>query len=153
MEQPYHHPQPPDRPSFGDVWLRFVALVPGDPSRGFVSYYQFRIMLSATGEDVGRINFRVGDTHHVTLVAGHIGYEIAEAHRGHGYSLQACRAIAPFVASIYPAVIITCDPDNIASRTTIERLGSEFLDEVEVPEHEPAFTCGSRFKRRYLWTL
>lgn len=123
---------------------------PADPSQDFVPMYHFRI-LAADGSDVGHINFRVGDTEHVRVCAGHIGFEIREQFRGHGYALQACRAIAPFVQSISGAVTITCDPDNVASMRTIERLGANFTDEVPVPPHDPHYKRGSRKKRRYKW--
>src|SRR5205809_5167051 len=100
-------PLPPEALSSGDVLLRFVKVVSGETSRGFVPFYHFRIL--AAGSDVGHINFRVGDTEHVRISAGHIGFEILEPFRGHGYALQACRAIAPFVRSLYGAVTITCD--------------------------------------------
>lgn len=100
---------------------------------------------------MGHINFRVGDTEHVRVCAGHVGFEVSEAHRGHGYALQACRAIAPFVASLYETVTITCDPENQASRRIIEQLGASFVDEVPVPPHDPQYQKGSRWKRRYRW--
>ena len=143
-------PVPPESLSSGDVTLRFVRVVPGEPSRGFVPYYHFRI-LAADGAEVGHINFRVGNTEHVRLCAGHIGFEIREAYRGRGYALQACRAIAPFVRSVYQVVTITCDPDNLASMRTIERLGARFVDVVAVPPHDPHYQRGSRIKRRYKW--
>ena len=141
---------PPADLSHGGVQLRFVKVVPGEPKRGFVPYYHFRI-LAPDGPDVGHINFRVGDTEHVRICAGHVGFEVIESHRGHGYALRACQAIAPFVASVYDAVIITCDPDNLASQRTIERLGACLVDEVDVPPHDPHYQRGSRRKRRYRW--
>ena len=142
---------PPDTLCFGEVRLSFVRVIPGDPSRDFVPAYHFRI-LAADGSDVGHINFRIGDTEHVRVCAGHIGFQILEPFRGHGYAFQACRAIAPFVRSVYEAVTITCDPDNRASIRIIERLGASFTDEVPVPAHDPNFQRGSRSKRRYRWT-
>lgn len=142
---------PPDTLSFGEVRLSFVRVIPGDPSQGFVPQYHFRILV-ADGSDVGHIHFRVGDSEHVRVCAGHIGFEIREQYRGHGYALQACRAVAPFVRTVYDAVTITCDPDNLASRRTIERLGATFMDEVSVPEYDPHYKRGSRSKRRYRWT-
>ena len=144
-------PVPPKTLSAGGVTLRFVSLVPGAASRGLVPYYHLRI-LAADGSDVGHINFRVGDTEHVRICAGHIGFEVLERFRGHGYALQACRAIAPFVRSVRDAVIMTCDPDNQASMRTIEGLGATFIDEVAVPPHDPHYQRGSRTKRRYRWT-
>jgi tagatose 1,6-diphosphate aldolase len=141
---------PPGNLSFGDVRLRFVQVIAGEPSKGFVPAYHFRIV-NAGASDVGHINFRIGDTEHVHFCAGHIGFEIREEFRGHGYAYQACCAIAPFVRSVYRGVMITCDSDNFASIKTICRLGARFIDEVPVPPHEPAYLRGSRIKRRYEW--
>ena len=137
--------------SSGRVRLRFVRVAPGDAARGFVPAWHFRILIP-DGSDVGHINFRIGDTEHVRVCAGHIGFEILEAFRGHGYALHACRAMAPFIRSVYAAVTLTCDPDNFASRITIERLGAAFIDEIDVPPHDPHYQRGSRSKRRYRWT-
>ena len=143
-------PVPPANLAYGLVSLRFVKVVPGEPSRGLVYYYHFQI-LSTDGSDVGHINFRVGDTDHVLLCAGHIGFQILEQFRGHGYAAEACRAIAPLIRSIYDEVTITCDPENHASRKTIERLGARFVDEITVPQTDPAYRGGARRKRRYRW--
>lgn len=145
-------PAPPDNLASGQVRLRFVQIFPGDAPRGFVPYYHFRILL-AGNVDVGHINFRVGETEHVRLCAGHIGYEIIEGFRGHGFARQACEALAPFVRSLYPAVTLTCDPDNHASKRTIERLGACFVDEVTVSPDDGHGERGSRTKHRYRWTL
>lgn len=136
--------------TFDQVSLRFSKMVAGEPEFGYAPYYHFRVHL-ADGSNVGHLNFRVGDSEHVRLVAGHIGYEIAESFRGHGYAYQACRAIAPFVRRFYASVIITSDPDNAASVKTIERLGCVFLDEVPVPPHEGVYRRGSGRKKRYAW--
>lgn len=125
-------------------------MLPGDPMLGMVPAYHFRV-IEPGGSDAGHINFRVGNTQHVLLCAGHIGFGIHELFRGHGYALQACHAIAPLVRLAYQAVTITCDPDNHASRRTIERLGARFLDIVPVPPDDPAYLRGSRQKRRYEW--
>lgn len=144
-------PPPPDDLGFGSVRLHFVELTPGNAARGFVPSYHFRILL-ADGTDAGHLNFRVGDSDHVRLYAGHIGYEVRETHRGHGYAYQACRAVEPFVRRIYSAAVITCDPDNIASRKTIEKLDARFIEEIPVAPHDPHFTRGSKRKLRYEWS-
>ena len=141
-------PAPPENLSFDQVALRFIRIEPAEPSRGFVPYYNFRILVG--GDDVGHINFRVGETEHL-VYAGHIGFQVIKGFRGHGYAFQACRAIAPLVSLIYPEVMITCDPDNTASRRTIERLGASFIEEIPVPMHDPNYQRGSRTKRRYRW--
>lgn len=143
-------PAPPETLSCGEIVLRFVKTVPGEPSRGIVPYYHFNVLLH-NGTNVGHLNFRVGDTDHIRIAAGHIGFQILEEYRGHGYASAACRAVAPFVRRFYESVTITCDPDNHASARTIERLGATFLDEVAVPPRDPSFQNGSRRKRRYHW--
>lgn len=143
-------PFPPETLAFDRVTLRFVRILPGDLSLGLVPAYHFCV--GVEGVDVGHINFRVGHTPHVLISAGHIGFAIGELFRGHRYAWQSCRAIAAFVRTVYPSVIITCDPDNHASRRTIERLGASFLNEVPVPPEDPQYQRGSRFKRRYEWT-
>lgn len=123
----------------------------GDRSRGFVPSYHFRIE-TRDGSDAGHINFRVGNTQHVRLAAGHIGFEVRELFRGHGYALEACRALAPFVRSVSGSVTVTCDPDNVGSRRTLEHLGATFMGEVDVPPGDPHYERGSRRKLRYRWT-
>ena len=141
---------PPEGLAFGRVKLRFDKVVPGDAAKGLVPYYHFRILLPDNTE-VGHINFRVGNTDHIRGSAGHIGYQVLQEYRGNGYALDACRALAPFVRTIYPAVNITCNPDNHASRRTIENLGARFVDEIAVPEDDPQYASGARRKRRYEW--
>lgn len=145
-------PPPPPDLARGQVSLRFVQIFPGDTPHGFAPYYHFRILI-AGNLDVGHINLRVGDTDHVRLCAGHIGYEITKAFRGHGFARQACQALAPFVRTFYAEVMITCDPDNHASKRTIERLGACFLDEVPVPPDDPHYERGARSKVRYRWIV
>jgi tagatose 1,6-diphosphate aldolase len=143
-------PVPPETLSHGEVILRFARVVFGDTKRGLVPYFHYRILIPV-GMDAGHINFRIGNTEHVRHCVGHIGFEISEWFRGNNFAFQACRAIAPFVRSVYRAAIITCDPDNQASRRTIEALGARFIDEMDVPPHDPQYELGSRKKRRYAW--
>lgn len=141
---------PPSLLRADEVTLEFSHLTEGDASKGFVPGYHFRI-LNGTGEDVGHINFRVGDSEHIRLAAGHIGFEIKPPHRGHGYGRQACFAIAPWVTKVSQKVLITSDPDDVPSLKTIERICAVYLDEVDVPEDDPHYSRGSRRKRRFEW--
>lgn len=145
-------PTPPNDLVFDQVHLKFIRIVPGDASSGLVPFHHFRI-LTVDGSDAGHINFKVGDTEHVRLYAGHIGFEVSEPFRGRGLAFQACRAIAPFVRAFYTTVTMTSDPDNQASIRTIEQLGASFVDEVTVPPHDPQYQRGSRSKKRFRWNL
>jgi predicted acetyltransferase len=145
-----HLPEAPRDLSHGEVSLRFSHFVIPESGRGLAPFYHFRI-LAAGAREVGHINFRIGASEHVQLCAGHIGYAIKEEYRGQRYASQACRALAPFIRSIYPEVILTCDPDNLPSIRTIERLGAVFIDEIDIPKHDPGYQQGARRKRRYRW--
>jgi predicted acetyltransferase len=140
---------PPDELVASPVTLRFAMIGSGDADRGFVPYYHYRVFVA--GVDVGHINLRVGDTEHVRLAAGHIGFEIGPAYRGHRYAFHACQALAPFARIIRSEFLITCDPENYASRRTIELLGATLIDEVLVPSHDPHYERGSRTKQRFRW--
>lgn len=143
-------PEPPEGLAFEDVNLFYVGVMPGDERRGLVPYYHHRILVESA--DVGHINFKVGDTDHVRLYAGHVGFEVKPVYRGHGYAEKACRALIPLMTQHYEDVILTADPTNLASLRTIERLGASFENELPVPETDPQFLRGARTKRRYRWS-
>lgn len=134
------------------VTLHFDSIKPVDVEKGYVPYYHFRV-IDNTGNNVGHINFRIGNTNHVLFCAGHIGYEIKDMFRGHSYAYHACITIAPFVRSFYPSVVLTCNPDNLASKITIEKLHCKFLGEHQLDENEQAYKNGERTRNRYLWCL
>ena len=133
----------------GGVALRFSrVVVPLD--RRQAPYYHFRIL--AGTRDVGHINLRIGDSEHVRRVVGHVGYGIRKRDRGHRYALLACRALAPFARMIAEEVIVTCDPENHASRRTLERLtGGRPGEPVAVPRMDPHYRRGARRKLRFRW--
>jgi predicted acetyltransferase len=96
--------------------------------------YRFDVRLVADGTRVGHINLRVDPAGERTRHVGHIGYGIDEPHRGHGYAGRACRLLLPTVAACgIDPVWITCAPDNPASMRTLQRLGAELVEVVDVP--------------------
>ncbi|MAX25347.1 MAG: GNAT family N-acetyltransferase [Phycisphaeraceae bacterium] len=145
-------PPAPDDLAFASVVLRCdrIVMALADPS--YVPYYHFHIH-NTQGAELGHINFRVGDTEHIRKVAGHIGYAIHSEQRGNGYAAQACEAIRPWVRHFYDEVWITCDPQNIASRRTIEKLDTRYVDTIDIPEHEKQYQLGTRQKCRYRWRV
>jgi len=142
-------PAPPQGLKHDDVSLFFVGVMPGDEGRGLAPYYHHRILVDDA--DVGHINFRVGESDHVRLYAGHIGFQIKPVYQGRGFAGKACQALAPLAWQHYDHVILTADPGNVASIRTIEKLGARFENEIAVPPSDPQFGGGSRSKRRYRW--
>lgn len=141
---------PPSEMHSGPIKLVLENTVDIEPGGDLVPFYHFSIM-DKKGNRVGHLNFKVGDTPHVRQCAGHIGYEVLPGYRGNAYAYFACDAIRPFVKTFYASVILTCDPGNISSIKTIEKLNGKYIDEIKVPEHDPAYKRGSRRKRRYEW--
>jgi len=142
---------PPTQLRSGPVRLQFDKKVPAEPGGERVPFYHFKI-LNEDDVIVGHINFRVGDTRHIRMCAGHIGYNILLRYRGSRFSYHACKALAPFIRQHYDRVIITADPSNLPSLSIIEKLGAVFIDEIEVPEDDPAYADGARKKRRFEWS-
>jgi predicted acetyltransferase len=64
-------------------------------------------------------------------VGGHIGYDVPPQHRRRGHATAMLRGILPLAASGLglERVLITCDPDNVASRKVIEACGDVLEDE------------------------
>ena len=44
---------------------------------------------------------------------------------------------------------VTCDPENVASRQTLERVGARFVEEVDVPADCVIYQSGHPRKCRY----
>ncbi len=119
-----------------------------------VPTYQFRMIHLETREELGSIRLRVGSTPHVELYAGHVGYSVHSSHRGHRYAARALRLLLPLARELnLDPLWITCDPDNVASRRTLERAGAEFIEIVDVPENCIIYQSGHPRKCRYRLSL
>jgi predicted acetyltransferase len=134
----------------GRISLKFEKIVSIEPGSELVPYYHFNIM-DEDQSTVGHINFRVGETRHIMMCAGHIGYEVLPEYRGNLYSYHACKALTPFIKLHYDQVIMTVDPANLPSIRIIEKLGAKFINEIKVPADDPAYAGGARNKKRYEW--
>ncbi|MGE5611779.1 MAG: GNAT family N-acetyltransferase, partial [Bacillota bacterium] len=98
---------------------------------------------------MGHVSFRIGD-HWNIKYAGQIGYVVEEAFRGHRYAERSSRLLLPFVRRHgLEEIWITCGPDNLASRRTLEGLGAELVEIVDVPPEYPMPEGAIRQKCRY----
>lgn len=60
---------------------------------------------------------------------GHIGYSVRPSARGRGHASRALRLGLAHAAGLgLERVLLTCDPDNLASQRTIERAGGVYED-------------------------
>ena len=116
-----------------EIFLRRMALPKDDPDHKWDPAYHFLICDSA-GTAVGGCNLRLGHSE-ALYYAGNIGYIIEEPYRGRHYAGKACLLLFELARRHgMRYVIITCNPDNWASRKTCEYAGGELVEIVELPE-------------------
>ena len=105
----------------------------GNPERNWVPAYYFNIC-DKEGRVMGCCDLRVGYNEN-TYYGGHIGYSIDEPYRGHHFAAKACRLLFSLAKKHgMEYVIITCNPDNYASRKTCEHIKGKLLEIAELPE-------------------
>jgi predicted acetyltransferase len=122
----------------GDLELRLADYAPHSFHKA--PTYFFRMMSVARNEELGTINLRIGSSAHLERYAGHIGYGVHPPHRGHHYAARSVTLLLPLARRhALDPVWITCDPENAASRRSLEIAGAEFVEIVDVPKD-----CGIR---------
>ena len=142
------------RLSDGEIAVRVRETCPEDFLRGYVPVYKFDVLLADTETIIGSVDRRIGDTDHLALYAGHIGYGIEPEYRGNRYAAKACILIKQAaLAHGFKTLWITCNPDNQASRRTCEILVAHFVEIVDLPEYTDMYQKGERQKCRYRWNL
>ena len=129
----------------GDMTLRIIEKKEG--GRVQLPYYYYEILVD--GIPVGKISIRIGDNFH-TYYNGHIGYEVDETARGHGYARRACGLVLDVArAHGMTRLYVTCTEDNIASYHTIENLGAKLLEICDMPREYFAWYEGIPRHRVY----
>ncbi|MGN0479472.1 MAG: GNAT family N-acetyltransferase [Hominenteromicrobium sp.] len=135
-----------------EIVLTLERTAAGDAARGWVPAYHFAICNPA-GEKMGACDLRIGHND-LLYYGGNIGYRIEEPYRGHHYAAKACRllfALAKRHGLGY--VIITCNPDNFASRKTCAYAGGTLLEIVDLPQDSDMRQHGETQKCIYRWEL
>ncbi|WP_158643141.1 GNAT family N-acetyltransferase [Pseudoduganella lurida] len=128
-----------------------TAFIPANSPWG-VRAWRYHIV--ADGTRVGTISLRDGHTRVYTHLLGHIGFAVDAAHRGHGYAARAVLLLLPEVAQLrIDTAWITTTPDNAACRRTLERIGCELVEAVEIPPYYETYRRGERVKLRYRLAL
>jgi predicted acetyltransferase len=98
----------------------------------------------------GGIGLRITLNYETVMYSGHIGYHVYPPSRGRHFAERACRLLMPLAkAHGIDPLWITCNPDNIPSRRTCERLGGLLVEIVPVPTDHPLYHRGETEKCRY----
>src|SRR5688500_15079716 len=129
---------------------------PPDQTKSQVAQYHFWMRLrSARGYRPpvpfgGGVGLRISDSINTRTYYGHIGYNVFPPARGRHFAERAVRLILP-LARLHDlrTLWITCNPDNVPSRRTCERLGASLIEVVDLPLDHPLYQRGERQKCRY----
>jgi predicted acetyltransferase len=133
-----------------ELLLRLDRIAAANADRGHSPAYHFGLFREGTEKEIGQFVLRVGWTKNIILYGGHVGYTINPEERGHSYAPRAVRLLLPIAwGHGLPEVWITCNPDNIASIRTCERLGAIFRGNVPLPINTDMYVRGERSKNRY----
>ncbi|PUB11431.1 GNAT family N-acetyltransferase [Paenisporosarcina sp. OV554] len=136
-----------------EIDLIIEQKIPENKVKGFVPTYCYAINLTGTKLTIGTIDLRIGNNT-LTYYGGHIGYGIDKKHRGHHYAAKACKLLGKVaLAHGMDELIITCNPENIASQKTCIRIGAELIEIVDLPTDTDMYLEGERQKCIYKWRI
>lgn len=111
-------------------------------------YYD--ILLHDSKQKVGTIDLRL-TVEGFMYYYGNIGYNVIEKYRGNNYAYYACMLLFKVAKKEFglDTLLVTCSPDNIASKKTLEKLHGTLIAKVDVPEQHELYKLGE--KRKYVY--
>lgn len=122
-------------------------------SNQYVRSIVYGIYLHHTNTRIGNCDIRLGHNDEL-YYAGNIGYHINPPYRGHSYAYDACQILFEVARKNgMTDLIITCSPDNIPSRCTLERLNGQYVETVNVPKNHWLYKRGETVKEIYRYNL
>ena len=136
------------------VRLKLIRKNPIDDIKKYVPSIEYEIVIDSKREVVGRCVLRIGHNDN-TYWGGNIGYCIYEKFRGHGYAYEACLLLFEIAkAKGLSEIYITCNPENIASKRTCEKLPMGVLLGIfEIPADNEMRAKGEYRKCIFKYTL
>lgn len=110
-------------------------------------YYQ--IFEHNTNNLIGYCGVRFGENEELYYL-GNIEYEILNEYRGNNYAVKASILLKQIADALnIKDLKITCNPDNIASVKTIEKLGCKFIEIAKIPKGHKLYKKGERLVAVY----
>ncbi|MBE5989797.1 acetyltransferase (GNAT) family protein [Lacrimispora xylanisolvens] len=135
-----------------DIYLKLDKKTAGNIRKQWLPAYHFTIC-DMHGDEVGGCDLRIGYNKNA-YYGGNIGYHIDENYRGHHYAGKACLLLFQLAKKHkMDYLIITCNPDNHASRKTCEYAGGTLEEIVEIPEDNDMRKIGETEKCIYRFSL
>lgn len=103
------------------------------------------LVAEVDGALVGRASIRHELNEFLAHQGGHIGYAVLPAHRRRGHATEILRQSLVIARALgIDRVLVTCDDDNLASATVIERCGGTFDGHVD------SVLDGTRMRRYWI---
>lgn len=135
-----------------EIYLELQKTVDGDEEKDWLPAYHFMIRKNS-GEVIGSCDLRIGYNQNV-YYGGNIGYNVIPEYRGHHYAGKACKLLFLLAKQHgMDYIIITCNPENYASRKTCEYVGGRLKETVDLPEENDMYQEGERVKCIYRFEL
>jgi len=136
----------------GELRLELMHLSPRDLVKDWVPAFCFAMRCGES--HAGQIQLRVGQMPELVLYRGHIGYGVDPAYRGKRFAARSVRLLLPLARALeLRRIVITCDPENMPSRRSIEIAGGTYENTVDLPESEEMYIAGARKRMRFLFSL
>ncbi|MDM4721561.1 GNAT family N-acetyltransferase [Micromonospora sp. WMMA1363] len=109
-------------------WLRSQILEDSPRPDGYVP--STTLWWIQDDDYLGRLAIRHRLTPHLREFGGHIGYDVRPSARRRGHATAMLHAALPVACGLgIESALVTCDPDNVASRRVIEANGGIFEDQ------------------------
>ncbi len=141
----------PGPSSDGEIRLVLANVTRAEPEKGYLPAYVFQIRRCQDDTLAGSCTLRVGENEEVQY-SGHIGYAVRPACRGRHYAAKSVALLLPLAfRNGMRQVVITCLPENEASRRTCLRAGGVFLGIAPVPGWHEMYYTGRKAVCRYLF--
>ena len=137
----------------GEIELKIIEKVPANEQKGYVPIYKYKITLQGSDKSIGNVDIRIGHNENI-YYGGNIGYNIDEQYRGNSYAAKACKIIKRVaIAHDMNKILITCNPNNIASKKTCVKAGLILKSVEDLPPHNSLYQLGDRQVCIYEWNL
>ena len=135
-----------------EIFLKLTKTCGEQPEKRWLPAYYFDICL-LNGTPIGTCDLRVG-YNDKTYIGGNIGYSVDEEYRGNHYAAKACRLLFKQARKHnLDYLIITCDPENVASYKTCEYADGKHIETTDIPEDNEMYAEGKRKVKIYRFDI
>ena len=135
-----------------EIFLKLDKTLNADEKKQCLPAYYFKIC-KVDGTEIGKCDLRIGHNLN-TYYGGNIGYTINPEYRGNHFASKACLLLFKLAKKHdMKYIIITCNPDNIASRKTCQHAGGTLEKIIDLPIDNEMYLQGSKEKFIYKFLL